>query len=186
MFDKHKGNKSSTSREQHAAPSAPLAASAPPVLTSAKAAVIGPGITIDGDISGTDDLLIEGQVKGNISLGSQEVTVGKTGQVNANVTAKIIRIAGKLQGDLVGKEKVIISGTGNVRGNVVAPRVVLEDGAIFRGSIDMDPGDKTRSQPAAQSSKSAPRAETDSPSVNGARASVPSPRTADLELNSGG
>jgi cytoskeletal protein CcmA (bactofilin family) len=182
MFDKHRGSKTPITRDL---PAAPLAAPQPRT-TPVRAAVIGPGITINGDISGADDLLIEGQVKGNINLGSQEVTVGKTGQVNANITAKVIRIAGQLQGDLVGIEKVIISGTGNVRGNVVAPRVVLEDGAIFRGSIDMDPSDQIRAQPAVQgSSKPASPAETASPLVNGARGSVDLPKTADLELSSG-
>jgi cytoskeletal protein CcmA (bactofilin family) len=61
--------------------------------------------------------------------------------VKADITGRTIRISGKVEGDLTGEEKVIISGSGNVRGNVTSPRVVLEDGAIFKGSIDMDPGE---------------------------------------------
>ncbi len=109
---------------------------------------------INGDISGTENLLIDGKVKGHIHLASHEVTVGQSGEVNADVTAKIIRVAGKVDGDLVGKEKVIINSTGKVRGNIVAPRMLLEDGAIFKGSIDMDPGDIR----AAQVAPPAPRA----------------------------
>jgi len=155
-------------------------ASAPPPSAVSKVAVIGPGICITGDISGTDNLLIEGQVKGSIKLDAHEVTVGKTGQVSANVTAMIIRVSGTLQGDLVGQEKVIISGTGNVRGNVVAPRVVLEDGAIFRGSIDMDPNDKVLKKSAAQPGKP-----TSAVTAGSASAPATLAKTADLGLKSG-
>lgn len=113
-----------------------------------KAAVIGPGIIIDGDISGTENLVIEGKVSGNVNLSAHEVTVGKTGEVNADVKARIIRISGKVKGDLSGEEKVIIASSGNVRGNIVAPRMMLEDGAIFKGSIDMDPGEAVNVKPA--------------------------------------
>ena len=147
MFDKHRGNKQNTHREQEPdEPKVPVTASAPAATTSGKSATIGPGIIIHGDISGSDNLSIEGQVKGSIQLDSREVTIGRSGKVQADVTAKVIRIAGMVQGDLMGTEKVIISGTGNVRGNVVAPRVVLEDGAIFKGSIDMDPGEPAKAE----------------------------------------
>jgi len=106
-----------------------------------KAAVIGAGIKVSGEISGNENILIEGRVDGRINLSGNDVTIGRTGQVMADVTAKTIRVAGEVSGDLTAKERVVISGTGNVHGNVVAPRVVLEDGAIFKGSIDMDPGD---------------------------------------------
>jgi len=106
-----------------------------------KAAVIGAGIKVSGEISGNENILIEGRVDGRISLSGNDVTIGRTGQVMADVIAKTIRVAGEVSGDLTAKERVVISGTGNVHGNVVAPRVVLEDGAIFKGSIDMDPGD---------------------------------------------
>ncbi|HLF30969.1 MAG TPA: polymer-forming cytoskeletal protein [Xanthomonadales bacterium] len=147
MFDKRKDK---NQNPPHVGESDPIQHAAAPVSASiqavAKAAVIGPGIAIDGNISGNENLLIEGKVKGSIHLGSHEVTVGKTGDVNADVTAKLIRIAGKVRGDLTGKEKVIISNTGNVRGNIVAPRMLLEDGAVFKGSIDMDPGETSQAQ----------------------------------------
>ena len=140
MFDKHKGSKGRQEPEalRDLAPAVPPAPVAP---AATKLAVIGPGIEIDGTISGSENLLVEGNVKGQIHLSSHEVTVGKSGRVKAGITAKVIRIAGQVAGDVSGEEKVVISGTGNVRGNVKAPRVVLEDGAIFKGSIDMDPGE---------------------------------------------
>jgi cytoskeletal protein CcmA (bactofilin family) len=150
MFDKIKGNKPTEPRmiePELAARTSP--SGSPPFAAAGKAAVIGPGIVIDGDISGSENLVIEGKVRGHIHLASHEVTVGQSGEVNADISAKVIRVAGKIKGDLSGKEKVIISSTGNVHGNIVAPRMLLEDGAVFKGSIDMDPREPA-SQPAAQ------------------------------------
>ena len=107
--------------------------------------MIGPSIKIKGEVTGDEDLLIQGSVEGTVDLSQNEVTVGQTGQVAADITAKTIRIDGAVTGDINGNENVVISKSGNVRGNIVAPRVTLEDGAIFKGSIDMDPGDTAAS-----------------------------------------
>lgn len=107
--------------------------------------MIGSSIVIKGTVSGDEDLVIQGQVEGNIELGKHEVTVGESGRVAADINAKTVRIDGEVTGDVSGGEKVVISKSGNVRGNIVAPRVTLEDGAIFKGSIDMDPGDSAAS-----------------------------------------
>ena len=103
--------------------------------------MIGPSIKIKGEISGDEDLLIEGQVEGTINLKAHEVVVGESGQVSADILAKTIKVDGKVKGDITGTENVVISKLGSVRGNITAPRVLLEDGAMFKGSIDMDPGD---------------------------------------------
>jgi cytoskeletal protein CcmA (bactofilin family) len=101
--------------------------------------MIGPSITIKGEVSGEEDLLIQGRVEGTIQLGSNEVAVGESGQVSADIRARVAKIDGEVTGDITANEKVVISKSGNVRGNIVSPRVTLEDGAIFKGSIDMDP-----------------------------------------------
>ncbi len=103
--------------------------------------MIGPSIEIKGSVSGDEDLVIQGKVEGTIDLGAHEVTVGESGRVNADITARTVRIDGEVSGDVRGTEKVVISKTGNVKGNIIAPRMTLEDGAIFKGSIDMDPGE---------------------------------------------
>jgi cytoskeletal protein CcmA (bactofilin family) len=105
--------------------------------------MIGPSIVIKGTVSGEEDLVIQGKVEGSVELGSHEVSVGQSGQVNADITAKMVQIDGEVAGDIRGHEKVVITKSGNVRGNIVAPRVTLEDGAIFKGSIDMDPGEES-------------------------------------------
>ena len=104
--------------------------------------MIGPSITIKGTVTGDEDLTIQGKVEGSIELNDHEVSVGSSGQVTADINARVIRIDGEVSGDVSGNEKVVISKSGNVRGNIVAPRVTLEDGAVFKGSIDMDPGDQ--------------------------------------------
>ena len=102
--------------------------------------MIGSTIIIKGEISGDEDLIIEGKVEGTVKVTSHTVTVGATGKVKANIDAKTVKIDGEVTGDILGGEKVIISKAGRVRGNIVSPRVTLEDGAQFKGSIDMDPG----------------------------------------------
>lgn len=138
MFEK-RTPKSDAGRQQ--APQDSFTASANPPLNSGRAAVIGPGIRIKGDITGDENLIVEGKVTGKITLPAHQVDIGKGGQVNADISAKIIKIAGEVRGDLTGTEKVVISSSGNVHGNIVAPRMTLEDGAIFKGSIDMDPSE---------------------------------------------
>lgn len=123
--------------------------------------MIGPSIVIKGNVTGDEDLLIQGKVEGTIELGAHEVTVGESGKVNADITARTVRIDGEVSGDVRGNEMVVISSSGNVRGNIVAPRMTLEDGAIFKGSIDMDPGEPSAkvslaSKAAGDSGKSAP------------------------------
>jgi len=122
----------------------PVPSSAP--ASSGRSALIGPGIHVKGDISGDENLVIEGKVDGKILLDNNHVEVGQTGRVNADITAKVIKIAGEVRGDITGTEKVIISRSGNVHGNIVAPRMTLEDGAIFKGSIDMDPSDGAKAK----------------------------------------
>ena len=119
--------------------------------TSAKegSASIGASIRIRGDVTGDENLIIQGEVDGTIKVQGHNVTISKTGKVKANIEAKQIIVEGQLEGDLNGDEKVIIRETGNVYGNIVSPRVTLEDGALFKGSIEMEPrtagGAQTRS-----------------------------------------
>ncbi|MCH8140273.1 MAG: polymer-forming cytoskeletal protein [Proteobacteria bacterium] len=118
-------------------------------------AVIGSKIEIKGDIIGDENLIIEGKVDGTVEVRSKDLLIGQSGQVNANVTARIVKIDGTVKGDITGIEKVTISKTGKVLGNIVAPRVTLEDGAKFKGSIDMDPNEAVTHEASAMTFKSA-------------------------------
>ena len=103
--------------------------------------VVGPSIIVQGDMTGDEDLVVQGRVEGSISLKKNLVTVGKDGRVNATVNAQSIRIEGTVEGELHGREQVIVTRTGSVSGNIVAPRVTLEDGCRFKGAIDMEGSD---------------------------------------------
>jgi cytoskeletal protein CcmA (bactofilin family) len=143
MFDRNKSKQAAVPDRQEARPSPASASTSPGQTTSRSKAMIGPSIVIKGTVSGDEDLVIQGKVEGSVELGAHEVSVGQSGQVNADVTARVVRIDGEVAGDIRGHEKVVITQSGNVRGNIIAPRVTLEDGAIFKGSIDMDPGEES-------------------------------------------
>lgn len=106
--------------------------------TEHKIATIGPSISIQGDISGEGNLVIEGRVHGGIDLRQHEVTIGRSGQVEADVKAKRICVEGSVKGNLFGEE-VIVRESGQVDGDATAPQVTLENGCQFRGKINMDP-----------------------------------------------
>jgi cytoskeletal protein CcmA (bactofilin family) len=101
--------------------------------------VIGPSIHINGDVRGEEDLIIEGEVHGTVKLVNNSLTVGREGKVKADVHANSIYVDGHVEGDLYGSERVSVRSSAQVRGNITSPRVSLEEGARFRGSIDMDP-----------------------------------------------
>lgn len=103
------------------------------------AMAVGASICIKGDVTGDEDLVIQGHVEGSINLKGHNVTISKSAKVEANIEASQIIVEGELSGDMNGNEKVVIRETGNVHGNIIAPRVNLEDGAMFKGSIEMEP-----------------------------------------------
>ncbi|PYN49029.1 MAG: cell shape determination protein CcmA [Candidatus Rokuibacteriota bacterium] len=100
-------------------------------------ASIGKSIVINGELSGSEDLTIEGQVEGKIELRDHVLTVGSNGHIKAQVTAKVIVVLGHVTGNLTATERVDIRENGSVEGDIVAPRVAIADGSHFRGSIDM-------------------------------------------------
>lgn len=106
--------------------------------TPITAAVIGPKIRFKGELVGEEDLLIQGQVDGTIDLKGNKLIIGEQGVVKANVLAQNITIEGTVEGDIYGEERISIKSSSNVKGNLVADRVTLEDGAKFKGSIDME------------------------------------------------
>ncbi|MDX1626842.1 MAG: polymer-forming cytoskeletal protein [Wenzhouxiangellaceae bacterium] len=105
---------------------------------SGAVATIGPSIRIDGDLKGEEDLVVEGQVKGTVQLKSNTLTVGSRGTLQAQVYAHTILVDGTVHGDLYASERIVIRKSARIDGNILAPRIALEDGARFRGTIDMD------------------------------------------------
>lgn len=127
--------------------------SAPPATRVKETATIGPSIRIHGDLAGEEDLVVQGEVEGTITLEQNLVTVGKEGKVNATVNARVIIVEGQVDGDLNGEEQVTLKKSAGVRGNIVSPRVSLEDGARFKGSIDMEREVASKAGASAKGSK---------------------------------
>jgi cytoskeletal protein CcmA (bactofilin family) len=100
-------------------------------------ASIGASLHVKGELSGNEDLTIEGTVEGTISLNGYNVTIGPSGRVVAEIQAKSVIIGGQVKGNVIASEKVEVAATGTMVGDVRAPRVALVDGARFKGSIDM-------------------------------------------------
>lgn len=107
-------------------------------------ALIGPKISIKGNLSGEEDLLIEGKLVGKIEMQQHSVKIGKRGQVKADIYGMIIIVEGTVEGNLYAEEQLILRQSGTVCGNIVSPRVTLENGSNFKGSIDMSPKEKPK------------------------------------------
>ena len=126
-----------------AAPPPSASVARTPVVQARDRAVFGSTISVRGDVMGEEDLLIEGRVEGKIELRHNSITVGKSGHIKADIYGKAIIVEGTVEGNLFGEEQLVIRNCGTVRGNIIAPRVALEDGCNFKGSIDMSPKDKS-------------------------------------------
>jgi cytoskeletal protein CcmA (bactofilin family) len=123
-------------RPMTSAAPAPPAPEAP--RRSGDRATIGPSIFIKGDLAGEEDLVIEGRVEGKVDLKQHNVTIGKNGRVKADVFGRVVTVEGEVDGNVFAQEQAVLRQSGAVRGNITSPRVTLEDGSRFKGSIDMD------------------------------------------------
>jgi cytoskeletal protein CcmA (bactofilin family) len=126
------------------APPAAVPTSEPPAARRSERATIGPSILIKGDLAGEEDLVIEGRVEGRVDLKQNNVTIGKNGKVRADVFGKVVTVEGEVDGNVFAIEQAVLRQSGAVRGNITSPRVTLEDGSRFKGSIDMEPKDFSR------------------------------------------
>ncbi len=110
---------------------------------------IGKSMKIKGKLTGNEDLMIEGRVDGKIFLKGNKLSIGANGRVTAAIRdAKAVVVGGEMVGNIFANDRVEITSTGTMRGDIKAPRVVLADGAQYRGLIDMDPK-ATASKPSA-------------------------------------
>src|SRR5882724_2893039 len=136
--------------------------------TTADQATIGKSLVIKGEVSGSESLYIDGRVEGSINLAGNRVTVGRNGVVAANINAREIVIIGKVRGNLTASDRVDIRSDGSLTGDVVAARISIEDGAYFKGGIDIRKG----GQPATQGKPNGEdkAVSTSEPAAVGARA----------------
>ena len=133
------------------APPPPQARPGTPAGTPPSGTFLGPNISVDGTITGTESVTIEGSVHGKIDLQSN-LLIGTKARVEATVHAKNVTIEGKVTGDVSADDRVELVASATVEGNIKAPKVVVADGARFRGSVDMG-SQKPREDAAANAAK---------------------------------
>ena len=125
-----------------------------PAIASSDQATIGKGLFIKGEINGSESLFIDGKVEGSINLPGNRVTVGRNGQVAASITAREIVVLGKVRGNVTASDRVDIRAEGSLSGDVTAARISIEDGAFFKGGIDIR---KPERKPVQWSARPRPR-----------------------------
>ena len=118
-------------------PTSEPAAPRPVSTSTADQATIGKSLVIKGEVTGSESLYIDGRVEGSINLAGNRVTVGRNGVVSANINAREIVVLGKVRGNLTASDRVDIRSDGSLTGDVVAARISIEDGAFFKGGIDI-------------------------------------------------
>jgi len=124
---------------------------------------IGKSVVIKGELNGSEDLTIEGQVEGTIQLRDHVLTIGPNGRIKAQVFAKAVIVLGEVTGNVTASDKVDIRDNGSVDGDIVSPRVAIAEGAHFRGSVDMQRKGGGVGQPATKPAASAQPATTAPP-----------------------
>lgn len=115
----------------------PARASSPSAVPAGEQATIGKSLIVKGEVSGSESLYIDGKVEGAINLPGNRVTVGRNGQVAANISAREIVVLGKVRGNVQASDRVDIRSEGSLTGDVIAQRISIEDGAFFKGGIDI-------------------------------------------------
>ncbi len=119
-------------------PARPVAPAATPAAASAgDQATIGKSLIVKGEVSGSESLYIDGKVEGAINLPGNRVTIGRNGQVAANIAAREIVVLGKVRGNCQAADRIDIRAEGSLTGDVIAARISIEDGAFFKGGIDI-------------------------------------------------
>jgi cytoskeletal protein CcmA (bactofilin family) len=121
---------------------------------------LGPSLHVKGEISGSEDLVIEGSVEGLVQLDERKLTVGASAKVTADITAREVVVYGTVKGNLQAKNRIEIKKDGSVNGDLTTARIVIEDGAYFKGSIEIDKRGEKESSGGSFSSSVAAGAES--------------------------
>jgi cytoskeletal protein CcmA (bactofilin family) len=138
-------------------------------------ATIGKSLVIKGEVSGSESLYIDGRVEGSINLPGNRVTVGRNGNVAANISAREVVVLGKVRGNLNASDRVDIRSEGSLTGDVVAQRISIEDGAYFKGGIDIRKpgGDATKPATTGSGASAGSSTPTVTPVANGGSTEIP-------------
>jgi cytoskeletal protein CcmA (bactofilin family) len=115
----------------------PVSAGPSTAVPTGEQATIGKSLVVKGEVSGSESLYIDGKVEGAINLPGNRVTVGRNGQVAANIMAREVVVLGKVRGNVHASDRIDIRSEGSLTGDVIAARISIEDGAFFKGGIDI-------------------------------------------------
>jgi cytoskeletal protein CcmA (bactofilin family) len=149
-------DKKDAQRDQHSAPQQPhyepRTAAAPSFnnMRTTQTANLGPSLNIKGEVSGSEDLTIDGRVEGRIDLKDHNLTSGANGKVHAEIHARNITVIGEVTGNVAADEKVDLTDTAKVVGDIKAPRISISDGAQFKGSVEMGGAEKSQQRSQSQ------------------------------------
>ena len=126
-------------------------------MATTERSLIGKNIVITGDISATEDLVVEGRVTGKILLNESRLTVGEEGYLQSHITAREVVISGRVDGQIHASERVELRHTAQVTGDIVAPRLIIHQDAVVKGTVDLSPSiamkqQKAKKEAEAQSS----------------------------------
>jgi cytoskeletal protein CcmA (bactofilin family) len=145
------------------APSQPAARPAEPVRSdsprSVDVATIGKSVVVKGELSGSEDLYVDGEVEGSINLRGQSLTIGPNGRVHANIEARNVVVHGRVDGNIKASDRVDLRKSASLTGDISTARVAIEDGAFFKGTIDIqkaEPAPRLEPKPPAVAVASAP------------------------------
>ena len=134
------------------APSRPAEPMRSDALRSNEIATIGKSVVVKGELSGSEDLIVDGEVEGSITLRGQSLTIGPNGRVRANIEARNVIVHGRLDGDIHATERVDLRKSASLSGDISTARISIEDGAFFKGGIDIqkaEPATKLEAKPQA-------------------------------------
>src|SRR5271157_1876888 len=144
-------------------PPPPVARSAEPprgdAPRSVDIATIGKSVIVKGELSGSEDLYVDGEVEGSISLRGQSLTIGPNGRVRANIEARNVIVHGRVDGDIHASERVELRKSASLSGDITTARISIEDGAFFKGTIDIqkpEPAPKMEPRPQTTATAAVP------------------------------
>ncbi len=120
--------------------------------------LIGKNINITGDISGTEDLVLEGRITGKIQLHECRLTIGEDGYAHSHIMAREVVISGRVDGQIVAGERVELRSTAVVTGDIVSPRLIIQQDAVIKGSVDLSPSTAARQKQAKKEAEAASEA----------------------------
>jgi len=128
-------------RDNDASPPA-VSGGSPELAQKRRITHIAPGTRVNGQVNGATELLIEGELDGEIRV-EATVTIGADGTVHGPIAAPVVRVSGSVVGDVIASDRVEVAPSGSVEGDISAPRVVIAEGAFFKGKVEMT-GDRVR------------------------------------------